>query len=133
VWLVDTSVWIGFLRGDDVPAVGRLRRRLTRGEPVALTPVIYQERLQGADSEARFVRFQEHFGSQRFVVPADPVGAAAEAALIYFRCRRAGITVRSTIDCAIVQVALEHQLLLLHNDRDFVQIGGVIPELTLIG
>jgi len=41
--------------------------------------------------------------------------------------RRAGKTVRSPIDCCIAQLALENQLMLVHNDRDF----EVIAELRL--
>ncbi|WP_410503742.1 hypothetical protein [Leptolyngbya sp. 7M] len=33
--------------------------------------------------------------------------------------------VRSPIDCCIAQAALEHDLLLIHNDRDFETIAQV--------
>jgi hypothetical protein len=57
----------------------------------------------------------------------DPVESFAQAAKIYFQCRRKGITVRSTIDCLIAQTAIEHNLLLLHDDRDYEGIASVIP------
>ncbi len=50
----------------------------------------------------------------------------ARAASIYFTCRRKGITVRSTIDCLIAQIALEHDLFLIHNDSDFDAMAPVI-------
>ena len=50
---------------------------------------------------------------------------------MYFDCRSAGMTVRSAIDCLIARVAIEHDLLLLHEDRDFEKISGVVPELAL--
>ncbi len=52
-------------------------------------------------------------------------------ASLYARCRRAGVTPRSTIDCLLAQIAIEHNLLLLHSDRDFPRIAAVVPELKL--
>lgn len=49
------------------------------------------------------------------------------AARIYFDLRRQGLTVRSPIDCCIAQAALENNLLLIHNDRDFEVIAQVRP------
>ena len=54
-----------------------------------------------------------------------------EAAHIYFSCRRKGITIRSTIDCLIAQISIEHDLILLHNDKDFTHMAAVIPQLKL--
>jgi hypothetical protein len=48
---------------------------------------------------------------------------------MYFDCRRQGITLRSSNDCLIAQMALEHGLILLHDDEDFRRIGRVVPEL----
>jgi predicted nucleic acid-binding protein len=71
-----------------------------------------------------------YLGSQHFYHPRDPIESYREAALIYFR-RRAGITIRSSVDCLIARVAIEHDLLLLHDDRDFEAMARVVPELTL--
>ena len=54
------------------------------------------------------------------------------AALMYYKCRKAGITPRSTIDMLIAQTAIDNNLLLFHNDTDFVKISSVIPELKLL-
>jgi len=51
------------------------------------------------------------------------------AARIYFDCRRVGLAVRSAIDCLIAQVAIEHDVPLLHDDRNFEQIAQVLPKL----
>lgn len=61
----------------------------------------------------------------------DTLSAYTEAARIYFRCWREGITVRSTADCLIARIAIEHDLILLHNDRDFEQIAIVVEDLNL--
>ncbi|MDF2529848.1 MAG: PilT protein domain protein, partial [Gammaproteobacteria bacterium] len=54
------------------------------------------------------------------------------AAEHYFKCRKKGLTIRSTIDCLIAQIAIENDLLLLHNDRDFVSMAGIITDLQLV-
>ncbi|MEJ7840540.1 MAG: PIN domain-containing protein [Rubrobacter sp.] len=50
---------------------------------------------------------------------------------MYFYCRHAGIAIRSAIDCLIARVAIEHDLLLLHDDRDFEKLAGVVSDLAL--
>lgn len=47
------------------------------------------------------------------------------AARIFYDLRRQGLTIRSPIDCCIAQTALENDLLLIHNDRDFETISQV--------
>ena len=37
--------------------------------------------------------------------------------------RRRGLTVRSVIDCCIAEIALRHEMTLVHDDRDFATIG----------
>ncbi len=54
-----------------------------------------------------------------------------EAARIYYDLRRQGLTIRSPIDCCIAQAALENNLLLVHNDRDFETIAQVRPLQSL--
>jgi predicted nucleic acid-binding protein len=41
--------------------------------------------------------------------------------------RQRGKTVRSPIDCCIAQVAIDHDTLLLHRDRDFETIAEIRP------
>jgi len=51
--LVDSSVWIAYLRGDSLIEVELLTAALEHGESIWLAPPILQEVLQGADSSAR--------------------------------------------------------------------------------
>jgi predicted nucleic acid-binding protein len=131
MFLVDTSVWVDYLRGREAEPVEKLQGILDAGQPFGITSAIYQEILQGADSEASFDRLATYFRTQVFYQPADPVSSYAAAARLYARCRRVGVTIRSTIDCLIAQVAIEHDLFLLHRDRDFDLMAEVIPELKL--
>ena len=79
------------------------------------------------NAPARF--FKSMLGALPFYHPRDPVITHAAAAALYRRCRERGITVRSTLDCLIAQIAIEHDLLLVHHDRDFDQLVQACPEL----
>lgn len=131
MFLVDTSVWISYLRGARIEQVKRFETILDEGRPFGITSAIYQEVLQGADSEVSFARLDRYLRTQLFYHPLDPVESYTEAARIYSRCRRAGITIRSTLDCLIARVAIEHELILVHNDGDFESMARVVPELRL--
>lgn len=124
-------MWLGFIRGHHTVPVGRLRTALEQDVPVALTALIYQEILQGADSEPTFSRLTRYFSGQRMLAPQRGVGTFERAARIYFDCRRKGITVRSTIDCLIAEIAIEHDAVLLHDDSAYVGIGKAVPQLKL--
>jgi predicted nucleic acid-binding protein len=120
-----------YLGGKETEVTGHFAGVLDRGYPIGLTGAIYQEVLQGVSSKREFDQVSEYLGSQTFYQPRDPVESHREAAFIYFRCRRAGVTVRSAVDCLIARVAIEHELILLHDDRDFENMATVIPELAL--
>jgi hypothetical protein len=62
---------------------------------------------------------------------ADRLASEVAAARIFFECRRSGLTVRSAADCLIAQIAIENDLALLHNDRDFEAIQRVRPLKTV--
>lgn len=129
--LVDSTVWIDLLRGNDSPAVMTLRRLLAEGQAVT-APVILQEVLQGASSPANFQRLREHFLALPMVEPAPGGVTHAAAGELYARCRWQGVTPRSPHDCLIAQLAIEHDLPLLHDDRDFVALAGIDGRLRLM-
>lgn len=131
MFLVDTSVWVDYLRGTSTQSVEKFQRILDEARPFGITSLIYQEILQGTDSDVSFVRLDAYLRSQRFYHSQDPLTTYAEAARIYFRCRRKGVTIRSTIDCLVAQIAIENDLLLLHSDRDFDDIAAIVPELQI--
>lgn len=124
--LVDTSVLIDLFKGNDTPPVRSFRKVIQQDIPFGITSIIYQEILQGARTRKEFNTLDEYLSTQRFFNPKDELVSYAGAADIYFTCRRNGITVRSTIDCLIAQVALEHELFLLHHDRDFTAMAPLI-------
>ncbi len=129
MYLVDTSVWVDYINGKDSPVVEFLDTLLLAPMSVGITDLIYMEILQGAKSEAGFNKLQRYFSTQQFYRFADPQNSYELAAFMYFSCRRQGITVRSSVDCLIAQCALENELILLHHDNDYHNLGKVIPQL----
>jgi predicted nucleic acid-binding protein len=129
--LVDTSVLVDLLRGVTNSSTTKFREIEENHIPYGITPFIYQEILQGANSEKAFQSLREYLSTQTFYYPKDHLTESELAAKIYFKCRKAGITIRSSIDCTIVQTCLTHDLFLLHNDSDFTRIKKVIKELKI--
>ena len=129
MYLVDTSVWVDYIQGRDTPAVKLLDELLLNPLAVNLNDQIYLEILQGARSVESFDTLKRYFSGQLFSSFENSRGSHEKAAQIYFECRRKGITVRSSLDCLIAQCALENELILLHQDRDYIKIQSVIPAL----
>src|SRR5690625_256693 len=129
--LVDTSAWIDFLSGNDTAAASALDQAMERSIPFGLTEIIFQELLQGVSSEENSQELDSYLRTQRFFGPRNGLESYAQAAMLYTRCRRRRITIRSTIDCLIAQVAIDNELLLLHNDRDFRIMQDAVPDLQI--
>ncbi len=124
--LVDTSVLVDLFKGVDNAPVHSLREAIHQQIPFGLSSIIYQEILQGAKTRKEYKILQEYLSTQRFFNPKDHLSSYGDAADLYFRCRKEGVTIRSTIDCLIAQTAIDHDLYLLHNDKDFLAMRTVI-------
>lgn len=74
---------------------------------------------------------QEYLGSLPFYDLIEGKISFEKIAKLNLQCEGAGMTVRSTIDLILVQIALEHQLALLHNERDFDNIASVVSDLII--
>lgn len=129
--LVDTSAWIGLLRNADRPAVQHLKRVLESEITVASTPLILQEILQGAISDENFSKLQRYFSDLPLLQSNDLAATHIAAAHLDCRCRWAGVRPRSSNDCLIARQAIENEIALLHDDRDFEAIARVEPRLQL--
>lgn len=127
--LVDTSVLINFFKGVENEKVNKLTWIINNSIPFGINKYIYMELIQGSLNMKEFNKLKDYLESQRFFDLKNGIESYEQAALIYFKCRRKGITIRSTIDLVIVQTAVENKLFLLHDDRDFSQIASVITEL----
>lgn len=127
--LVDTSVWIDWLRKGTHPATRKLDRLVDEAD-LALSPVVLQELLMGARGEAQLAELCMYFEVIPLLMPTR--STYVDAGALYARCRWAGITPRSPHDCLIAQTAIEHAVPLLHDDRDFERIAEVEPRLMLV-
>jgi predicted nucleic acid-binding protein len=127
VIIVDTSVVINLLRGRTTEAAERLIRIEREETPFYIPAVCCQEILQGAKNEREWEFLYKNISTQRTLAPKDPLQTHIAAARIFFDCRRKGLTVRSTADCMVAQLALENDAALLHDDEDFDRIARILP------
>lgn len=126
--LVDSTVWIDWLRGADTDAVRFVQEREAQ-EELALTQMIYLEVLQGVSSQRQFEATRRVLGAQTILQPLDPLETFEDAAQLYRRARQFGLTVRKSTDCLIAAMAMEQGALLVHNDRDFLALARAEPRL----
>jgi predicted nucleic acid-binding protein len=131
VILVDTSVLVGYLRGRETEATGRLDRLELEDSAWAIPVPCVQEILQGALDEREWRSVHMAVRGRDIAEPVGGVDAHVAAARIWFDARRRGLTIRSAADCLIAQIALDHDAFLLHDDDDFERIAKVRPLKTL--
>jgi predicted nucleic acid-binding protein len=133
-FVADSSAWIDYLNGHSDFGSRYLASALVRND-VLLLDAVATKVLQGLRIDERFASVLRLFAE----LPFDTVGgfgrAAASAANFRF-LRSRGITLRSLTDCQIATYCLEHDLQLLHNDRDFdafeAHLGlRVVPRRTV--
>jgi predicted nucleic acid-binding protein len=121
--LVDTSVWIEVFRK---PSRFRLENVAKMDEVVTCLPVI-QEVLQGFRDEAAFRIAREAMFALPVVESPLRSDVIEEAVDLYRSARRAGRTVRSSVDCLIAACAIRHGLTVLHWDRDYATLADLSP------
>lgn len=122
--LVDTSAWIEVFRRDPLIALDDIAD--DRDRIVTCLPVI-QEVLQGFDDERSF-RIARTAMYAMPCVEAPLTQTLVEAAVdLYRRARRAGVTIRSSIDCLVAACAVSHGLTIVHCDRDYRHLARVAP------
>jgi predicted nucleic acid-binding protein len=117
--IVDTSVWVEFLRGNLTPETKWLRKALVRNDELGLTSLILCEILQGIQQEKQFRQTLEYLAAMP-LFEADGRDIAVAAARNYRELRALSFTVRSTVDCMTATFCIRHGYGLLHRDRDFI-------------
>jgi predicted nucleic acid-binding protein len=117
VVIVDTTVWVDYLRGTHNPETEWLEIEADR-KRLGLTDLILCEVLQGVRSEQEFSQVRTEL--ERFALfETGGEELAIAAARNYRRIREEGLTVRKTIDCLIATFCMSNGHALLHRDRDF--------------
>jgi hypothetical protein len=115
--IIDTTVWIDYLRGTENPETRWLDRELQR-QRLGLTDLILCEVLQGIRDQSAFAKVRSDLLKFQ-VFPTGGSLLAIAAAQNYRDLRQRGYTVHKTIDCLIATFCLEARHELLHRDRDF--------------
>lgn len=120
--LPDTSIWITFFNNPTSPIAEKLYS-LIEEDRIIICPPIYQEILQGTKDQKSFQTLSEKLASLARL-NADPYIAAAGAAQIYSSLRQKGVTIRKSNDCLIAWYAIQNNIQIWHQDRDFDRIAS---------
>jgi len=131
--LIDTSVLVDYFKGIESRPAKLFDELMDNGIPYGINNFVYQELLQGSRTIDEFNTLKEYLETIPFYDLQCGKESYEKAAFLNFQCRRNGITIRSTIDLLIAEIAIENDLLLLHNDEDFDNIRKVIKELRIYG
>ena len=123
--LVDTSVWIDFFAGRDLPQVATLEQFIHDSQDIALCGIILTEILQGIADDTTHRRVRRYLAP--LILLPMPEVVFVRAAVIYRKLRKQGMTIRKTNDGIIAATALQHHCRLLHNDKDFAPIARNYP------
>jgi predicted nucleic acid-binding protein len=92
---------------------------------------VYQELLQGARNDKEYKLLKEYLNTLPFYELRYGKQSFENAAILYTNCRKKGITIRSTLDLLIAEIAIENDLYLLHDDNDFENLSKVYKNLMM--
>ena len=120
--IVDTSAWVEYVRRTESAFDLFLDAAVRDGQPIATPAAVLAELLCGVKSEVEATDLLQLLGRFEIVIP-DSLRDFRSAARIYRVCRRAGFTIRSTVDCMVAATALENRRPLLARNRDFAVIA----------
>ena len=118
--LVDTTVWIDFFSARSLPHVEVFENLISDRADICICGIILTEVLQGIRKDAVYENTRELFKKLIFLPML--YSTFLKAAEIYRSLRQQGITVRKPVDCMIASVAIENEIPVLHNDKDFKPI-----------
>jgi hypothetical protein len=115
--VVDTSVWVDYFNGVSAAHVETLDRLLVE-ERILIGDIILTEVLQGFRNDAAFRKARTLLDALEY---SSMLGKeiALQSAMNYRKLRKAGVTVRKTIDVMIATFCIVNRHRLLHADRDF--------------
>lgn len=112
--LVDTSIWIDLFNNP------RLKHPTNeKMKTFAVCPPVIQEIVQGISDPSQQGRMIHSILGFHCVGSPVKLEDYLLAADIFSTGRRKGLTIRSSVDCLIAAIAIQHKLPVLHKDRDF--------------
>lgn len=115
--IVDSSVWIDYFNGVPTWQTDLLDSYLSK-VPVAIGDLILTEVLQGFRSNKDYETARTFLSELPFYQMGG-YHVAVQSAQHYRLLRKAGITVRKTMDILIATFCIMEGFTLLHDDRDF--------------
>ena len=118
--LVDTTVWIDFFAARSLPHVAALETIIKRRENICICGIILTEVLQGIRKDTEFKKTRDLFNT--LILLPMPYTVFLRSAEIYRKLSKKDITIRKPLDCMIASVAIENDIPILHNDKDFQPI-----------
>lgn len=116
--LIDTSAFIEFLNKTGSPFDREIESLISKDKETSVADIVLTEVLQGIKNDKDYAEVKKSLLSFP-VYSLKGVDSFIAAADLYRKCRKKGLTIRNTIDLLIAQIAIENDLILLHNDKDF--------------
>jgi predicted nucleic acid-binding protein len=125
-FLVDTTVWVSFLRGGN-PALKERFTALAMDDRLLTCEVIIAEIVRGAKSDKEYSALRNDFAA----LPMLEITGAVweECGKLGFVLKKAGVTA-PLVDILIAATAMHHRCTLLHGDRHFDLIARQVPLKT---
>jgi predicted nucleic acid-binding protein len=121
--LIDTSAFIEFLNRTGSPFDREIESLISNNEETAIADIVLTEVLQGIKDDKEYAEIRKSLLSFP-VYSLKSIDSYVAAADLYRKCRKKGVTIKNTVDLLIAQIALENDLILLHNDNDFESIAS---------
>jgi len=118
--LVDTSVWIDYFNGKINKYTNKLEEILST-EQVIMGDIILAEILQGFRKNSDFNKAKKALGYLNCYSISNKM-ITIKSAENFRHLRKKDITIRKTTDMLIGTYCIENQIVLLHNDKDFLPL-----------
>ena len=115
--IVDSSVWVDYLRGVSTPQTDWVHKEIDVRR-LGLLDLILCEVLQGVVEDRKFAEVRRSLLALE-VFTTGGIELSVAAAQNYRTLRARGKTVRKTVDCLIATFCILNDHVLLHADSDF--------------
>ncbi|MBI4212672.1 MAG: PIN domain-containing protein [Deltaproteobacteria bacterium] len=116
MFLIDTSVWIDFLRGTSNHRVELLEKLLEEGE-ACICEIVYAEICFGASHDLQLQKYADYFSTIPFLKL--PLDWHLKIGRMGYKLRKKGFK-PFIADLMIAQCALTHSATLITSDKDFI-------------
>jgi predicted nucleic acid-binding protein len=123
--LVDSSVWIDFLKNHSTPKTQLLEKLIMDREDLCICGFVFTEVLQGIKDERQYIATKQQLSNLIYL--EDDVSTFDLGATIYRELRKQGLTIRNSIDCLVAATVIQHGAHLLGADRDYEFIDQHYP------